>query len=156
MLREMALAKRQHGALDTLHQVLLSLYDQLLFGADTADRIRSSVLRAQQQQQQQQHDKVMTEKEEEKEEKDLSGGAAVASAVEEVASLALALHGEVMPECMPAARGSHWFARMGHLTTYGATYYGYLYDKVRLPFSCQCQQHHLRHHNYHRTPPPSF
>ena len=36
-----------------------------------------------------------------------------------------------MPSCMPAPRGTHWMTRFGHLTSYGATYYGYLYDKVR-------------------------
>ena len=38
---------------------------------------------------------------------------------------------QVMPSCMPAPRGTHWMTRFGHLTSYGATYYGYLYDKVR-------------------------
>ena len=36
---------------------------------------------------------------------------------------------EVMP-WVPHAPGTHWHARFGHLTGYGASYYGYLWDRV--------------------------
>ena len=31
---------------------------------------------------------------------------------------------------VPYAQGTHWHSRFGHLVTYGAGYYGYLYDQV--------------------------
>jgi mitochondrial intermediate peptidase len=31
---------------------------------------------------------------------------------------------------VPYAQGTHWQSRFGHLITYGATYYGYLYSQV--------------------------
>jgi intermediate peptidase len=31
---------------------------------------------------------------------------------------------------VPYAKGTHWHSRFGHLVTYGAGYYGYLYDQV--------------------------
>ena len=31
---------------------------------------------------------------------------------------------------VPYADGTHWFSRFGHLVTYGAGYYGYLYSQI--------------------------
>ena len=31
---------------------------------------------------------------------------------------------------MPFAKGTHWHSRFGHLVTYGAGYYGYLYAQT--------------------------
>ena len=47
-----------------------------------------------------------------------------------VAAMAHQLHLDVMPSALPPAADTHWWARFTHLTSYGATYYGYLYDKA--------------------------
>jgi intermediate peptidase len=52
-----------------------------------------------------------------------------------IVAMAQQLHREVMPACMPppaatSAKEGYWPARFGHLTTYGATYYGYLFNKA--------------------------
>ena len=125
MLEEMATSKHQHAALDTLHQVLLSLYDLELFGEATAAKVRESHFRHLERLEEEKHGLVRANSGKlEAIGKDEGGGASI------VASLAHDLHEEVMPTCMPAPRGTHWVARFGHLTSYGATYYGYLYDKV--------------------------
>ena len=46
------------------------------------------------------------------------------------AAMAHQVHRDVFPSSLPPATDTHWWARFGHLTSYGATYYGYLYDKA--------------------------
>mmetsp|Transcript_23116 Transcript_23116/g.52136 ORF Transcript_23116/g.52136 Transcript_23116/m.52136 type:complete len:185 (+) Transcript_23116:1993-2547(+) len=95
LLESLRAAKAQHSALETLHQVLLSLFDIELLGSQTAHAIEAN---------------------------QKAPGAAVQK-------LATELHKELMPGCMPPC-DSHWPSRFGHLTTYGGTYYGYLYNKA--------------------------
>uniref|UniRef100_A0A7S2RIB0 Peptidase M3A/M3B catalytic domain-containing protein n=1 Tax=Rhizochromulina marina TaxID=1034831 RepID=A0A7S2RIB0_9STRA len=96
LLEGMQKNRRQHSALDSLQQVLLSLVDQRAFSRDAAETMRMPSVEAR----------------------------------EYLSSLTKEVHEQVMPTAMPYAEGTNWLARFGHLTTYGATYYGYLYDKA--------------------------
>jgi Zn-dependent oligopeptidase len=68
------------------------------------------------------------------------GAAAVeAGGADALVAMAQRLHTEVMPACSPpptyaaagvGGGGGYWPARFGHLTSYGATYYGYLFNKA--------------------------
>jgi intermediate peptidase len=49
---------------------------------------------------------------------------------------------------VPYAEGTHWHSRFGHLVTYGAGYYGYLYSQV---FAADIWKHGFEGNSLQRT-----
>lgn len=83
MLKTLAQSQNQFRCLEMQNQIVLSVFDQHIFGEDVSGKTPQEIWAA--------------------------------------------LHKE---HDVPYADGTHWYTNVGHLVTYGAGYYGYLYSQV--------------------------